>query len=225
MPHQRKAHTRSTDNFATRNVAGRQQKKVQLLRAQIAAEAARIIATEEQYDYHAAKRKAAERIGVNERLALPSNLEVQDALVTYQSLYGGQQHSHNLETLRRAALDAMRMLHDYSPRLVGPVLDGSAGEHCRVSLQVFCDTAETLVLDFLERGLPFRQEQKRLRNSDRNYFTVPVFLIEVSGSTIELLLLPTLGLRQPLPSPIDGRPQQRASLAELERLLNLHSAA
>ncbi|MDZ4728901.1 MAG: hypothetical protein SH820_03050 [Xanthomonadales bacterium] len=208
-----------------RNFAGRQQRKIQLIRAQIAAEAARIIATEGQYDYQAAKRKAAERIGVNDRLALPSNLEVQDALVTYQSLYGGNQHSQNLENLRRAALDAMRMLDDYSPRLTGPVLDGSAGQHCRVSLQLFCDTAEALVLDLLERGMPFRQEQKRLRSSDRNYFTVPVFLIEVSACTVELLLLPTLGLRQPLLSPIDGKPQQRASVAELERLLNVHSAA
>lgn len=225
MPHRRTAHTRSTDNFATRNFAGRQQRKIQLLRAQIAAEAARIIATEGQYDYHAAKRKAAERIGANDRLALPSNLEVQDALVTYQSLYGGQQHGDNLEKLRSAAVQAMRLLDDYSPRLTGPVLDGSASEHCRVSLQVFCDAAETLVLDFLERGMPFRQEQKRMRNHDGNYLTVAVFLIEVSGRSIELILLPTLGLRQPLPSPIDGKPQQRASLAELERLLNVHGAA
>jgi hypothetical protein len=191
----------------------------------VAAEAARIIATEGQYDFHTAKRKAAERIGTNERLALPSNLEVQDALVSYQNLYGGHQHSNNLEKLRLAAVAAMRLLDDYSPRLVGPVLDGTAGEHCRVSLHVFCDAAETLLLDFLERGLPFRQEQKRLRNNDKNYLTVPVFLIEVGGRSIELLLLPSLGLRQPLPSPIDGRPQQRASLAELERMLNLHTAA
>jgi hypothetical protein len=178
------------------------------------------MATEGQHDFHAAKRKAAERIGVNERLALPGNLEVQEALLTYQNLYGGQQHRINLEKLRRAAVDAMRLLEEYSPRLVGPVLDGTAGEHCRVSLHIFSDTAETLVLDFLERKLPFRQEQKRLRTGTRDSVALPVFLIEVNACTIELLLLPTLGLRQPLPSPIDGRPQQRASLAELERLLN-----
>jgi hypothetical protein len=225
MPHQRKTRTRSTDSFTARNIAGRHQKKLHLVRAQVAAEAARIIATEGQYDFHAAKRKAVERIGVNERLALPSNLEVQEALVTYQNLYGGHQHSINLESLRLTAAQAMRQLEGYSPRLVGPVLDGSAGKHCRVSLQVFCDAAETLVLDFLERGLPFRQEQKRIRGHDKNYLFVPVFVIEVNGISIELLLLPVLGLRQPLPSPIDGKPQQRASLAELERMLDLNNAA
>lgn len=225
MPQPRKTRTKSTDSYRARNTAGRQQNKLHQLRAQVAAEAARIMATEEQYDFHAAKRKAALRIGTNDRLALPSNLEVQDALLSYQNLYGGQQHVHQLEKLRLAAVSAMRDLQDYSPRLVGPVLDGSAGEHCRISLHVFCDAAETLVLDFLERRLPFKQEQRRLRGSDRNYLNVPVFVIEVDGSSVELLLLPTLGLRQSLPSPVDGKPQRRASLVELERMLELNSSA
>jgi hypothetical protein len=130
-----------------------------------------------------------------------------------------------LEKLRLAALSAMRQLHDYSPRLVGPVLDGSAGEHSRITLHLFCDAAETLVLDFLERGLPFRQEQRRLRANDRDYLNVPVFLVEVEGCKVELVLLPTLALRQSLPSPVDGKPQHRASQAELEQMLGLNSSA
>jgi hypothetical protein len=183
------------------------------------------MATEGLHDFHAAKRKAADRIGTNERLALPSNLEVQEALISYQSLYGGLQHSINLEKLRQAALQAMQMLDKYTPRLVGPVLDGSAGLHCRVSMQVYCDTAETLILDFLERRLPFRQEQRRLRMNERNYQTVPVFLIEVSECTVELILLPAVCIRQLLPSPIDGKPQPRANQAELEAMLKLNTSA
>jgi hypothetical protein len=225
MPQPRRTRTRSTDNSGARNFANRQQRKLQQIRAQIAAEAARIMATEGLYDFHAAKRKAAERVGNNERLALPSNLEVQDALISYQQLYGGEQQAGQLEKLRLAALSAMRLLHNYSPRLVGPVLDGSAGAHCRVSLHLFCDAAETLVLDFLERALPFRQEQRRLRGNDRNYLNVPVFLIEVEDCKVELVLLPTLALRQSLPSPVDGKPQRRASQAELELLLGLNCSA
>ena len=54
MPHQRKARTRFTDSFPSR-----QQRKLQLIRMQIAAEAARIMATESLSDFHTAKRKAA----------------------------------------------------------------------------------------------------------------------------------------------------------------------
>jgi hypothetical protein len=72
----------------------------------VAAEAARIIATESQHNYHAAKTKAAERIGVSVRLALPSNTEVKEALSVYQNLYGGSQHHDNLEHLRHTAVRA-----------------------------------------------------------------------------------------------------------------------
>lgn len=221
MPHQRKIRTRSTESFHST----RSQRRLQLIRAQVAAEAARIIATEGLHDFHAAKRKAAERIGINERLALPSNLEVQDALISYQNLYGGQQHQINLQRLRLAAREVMRVLREYSPRLTGPVLDGSAGLHCRVTLHLFCDAAETLVFDFLERRLPFRQEQRRMRLSDKDYQLVPVFLIEASGCTVELLVLDSIAIRQAPPSPIDGKPQHRASLSELERMLDLNTTA
>lgn len=221
MPHQRKVRTRSTENFHST----RSQRRLQLIRAQVASEAARIIATEGLHDFHAAKRKAAERIGINERLALPSNLEVQDALISYQNLYGGLQHHSNLQRLRLAALQAMRMLQKYSPRLTGAVLDGSAGAHCRVTLHVFCDAAETLVFDFLECKLTFQQEQRRIRLSDKDHQLVPVFLIEVSGCTIELVVLDSIAVRQAPPSPIDGRPLQRVSLADLERMLDLSTTA
>jgi len=206
MPHQRKVHTRST-------------------RFQIAAEAARIIATEGQQDFHTAKRKAADRIGSSDRLALPSNQEVQDALLSYQALYGGQQHTRNLEKLRLAAIEAMRQLAAYSPRLVGPVLDGSAGSHARITLHVFCDQPETLVHDFLQKGLPFRQEQKRLRLRDRDYQFVPVLLLEISGNTIELMVFNPISQRQAPPCPIDGKPQQRASIADVEKLLGINTSA
>ena len=126
---------------------------------------------------------------------------------------------------RFPAIDAMQLLDGYSRRLVGPVLDGSAGKHARVTLHLFCDEAETLVLDFLARRMPFKQEQKRLRYSDRNFQTLPVFLIEVDNCTIELLVFPAISLRQAPPSPIDGKPQQRANQAELERLVKRTTSA
>ena len=74
MPHQRKTRTKSTESVPARHI-----RKLNQARLEVAAEAARIIATEGQANYHAAKKKAAERIGVSQRLALPSNLEVQAA--------------------------------------------------------------------------------------------------------------------------------------------------
>jgi hypothetical protein len=63
MPQPRKTRTKSIDRSGARNFANRQQRKLQQIRAQIAAEAARIMATEGLYDFHAAKRKAATTSG------------------------------------------------------------------------------------------------------------------------------------------------------------------
>jgi hypothetical protein len=195
-------------------------RKLKQIRLELAAEAARIIATEDQSNYHAAKKKAAERFGVNQKLALPSNLEIQDALVHYQRLYGGQQHASNLEQLRLTTVTIMGLLQAFTPRLVGSVLDGTAGRYSRISLHVFCDAPENLLLYFLENDISFSQEQRQIRWHDGSHRNIPVLVIEVSGATAELAVFTPLDLRQAPPSPIDGRPQHRASLAEVECLLN-----
>ncbi len=215
MPHQRKTRTRTTDSAP----ASRHNRKLKQIRLEVAAEAARIIATEDQSNYHLAKRKAAERVGVSQRLALPSNLEVQDALQFYQRLYGGQEHASNLERLRRVAVATMTLLQSFSPRLVGPVLDGTAGRHSRVSLHLFCDGPENLVMHFLENGVPFSQEQRQIRWHDGGYRIIPLLVIELSDTKVELAVFSPIDLRQAPPSPIDGKPQHRASLMEVECLL------
>jgi hypothetical protein len=214
MPHQRKTRTKTTDSVPARHI-----RKFRQIRLEVAAEAARIIATENQSNFHIAKKKAAERVGISQRAALPSNLEVQDALQHYQRLYGGQEHANNLERLRLTAAAAMRLLQAFSPRLVGPVLDGTAGKHSRVSLHLFCDGPENLLLHFLEHGITFSQEQRQIRWHDGDYRLVPLLLIEQNGVKVELAVFSPIDLRQAPPSPIDGRPQRRAALDEVECLL------
>ncbi len=214
MPQQRKTRTKFTDAVPARHI-----RKLRQIKREVAAEAARIIATEGQTNFHAAKRKAAERIGVSERLALPSNLEVQDALLLYQGLYGGEQHANNIERLREVAVNAMQLLEPFSPRLVGPVLDGTAGKHSRVSLHVFCEAPEILVLHFLETGMTFSQEQRRIRWHDNSHRTVQVLVIEVEETKVELVVFNSVDLRQAPPSPVDGKPQRRASISDVECML------
>jgi hypothetical protein len=186
----------------------------------VAAEAARIIVTEDQHNYHTAKKKAAERIGVSERLALPSNIEVKDALRNYQALYGGMEHLENLERLRQVAAKAMRLLQEFSPRLVGSVLDGTAGNHARVSLHAFAASPESLVLFFLESGQPFQQEQRQIRWFSGEYRTMPLIVFDLDNAVIELMVFDPMDLRQAPPSPIDGKPQRRAGIAEVEEMLD-----
>ena len=214
MSHSKKIPTKAIDGGLPRH-----SRRLRQIRLEVAAEAARIIATEGQHNYHAAKRKAADRIGTSERLALPSNSEVEDALRRYQGLYGGSAHVENLERLRGMAVDAMYHLQDFHPRLVGPVLDGTANEHSRVTLHVFSDSIESVILHFLENGIPFSQEQRQIRWFNGDHRTLPLIVFEREDAVIELMIFDEVHMRQAPPSPIDGKPQRRATLSDVECLL------
>jgi len=219
MPRSNKIRTKSTEGPEPRHV-----RKMKQARMEVAAEAARILATEGQHNYHAAKKKAAERIGVSERLALPSNIEVKDALRSYQALYGGSVHQQNIERLRLAAVQSMRFLENFQPRLVGSVLDGTANAHSRIALHVFADAIEPLILFLVEQGAAFSQEQRQIRWHDGGHRVVPLVILESDEVDIEMTVFEPVHLRQAPPSPIDGRPQRRASLPEVEFLLSEQSA-
>jgi len=194
-------------------------RKMRQARRDVAAEAARIMATESVHNFRAAKHKASARVGVSSRLALPSNREIEDALRAYQGFFGGAAHDSLLNTLREAAVRVMQALERFSPRLVGPVLHGTADRYSRISLHVFADPPEAIALELKERGLPFVQEERRIRWHDGTYRQIPLLVTEIDDMEVELALFHAVDLRQAPPSPVDGQPQQRAGLAEVECLL------
>jgi hypothetical protein len=177
------------------------------------------MATQAQYNFRIAKQKAAQRLGVNMRLALPSNIEVEDALRAYQGFYGGQQHLLQLQRMREVALSVMRSLEAFCPRLVGPVLEGTADEHTRVSLHVFNDPPDAVAIHLMDQGKSFRHEQRKIRWHGGSYRQIPLLVTDTDGLTVELSLFSYLDLRQAPPSPVDGRPQKRAPVSEVESLL------
>src|SRR5262245_13381083 len=104
------------------------------LRSAIAQEAARLMAEHGIQDYLVAKRKAAERYGVVDGPLLPKNTEIEEALMSRHRLFGADTHASSLQEQRRVALQAMQLLREFEPRLVGPVLTGSATEFADIQL-------------------------------------------------------------------------------------------
>lgn len=189
------------------------------VRQEIAAEAARIMATEGQRSYLHAKRKAAERLGASTRTGLPSNSDIEQALKQWQQLYGGTKHENHVHALRSAALDAMRFLEPFRPRLVGPVLEGTADQYSRISLHLFADDPDAVVRYLMEHGIPFSQERRKVRWHDGSHRHIDVLVVETGSGIVELGLMIGRDALQPLPSPVDGRPLQRMARAELEELV------
>ena len=190
------------------------------LRRALAQEAARLMAEHGIRDFLVAKRKAAERLGVMDGSALlPKNSEIEGALAEYQRLFGGDSHLTALDAQRRAALSAMRYLHEFSPRLVGAVLSGTATEHSEVQLHLFADRAESVTLKLLDEGIPHAVTEKRVKFNAEHIRAFPGVRFEMEEQPIEATVFPTDGIRQAPVSPVDGRPMRRASTFEVEALL------
>jgi hypothetical protein len=194
------------------------------LRRAIAQEAARVMAEHGIQDFRAAKRKASERFGVSEEGVLPSNAEVESALVEYQRLFAADTHEATLQAQRRAALRAMRSLAAFSPRLVGPVLTGTATVHTDVQLHLFADNPEAVALSLLDRGVGHGVGEHRLRLDAERFQVFPAVQFQLGEHTIDATVFPVDGIRRAPVSPVDGRPMRRADATELEALLNATDA-
>jgi hypothetical protein len=187
----------------------------------IAQEAARVIAEEGVRDYLLAKRKAAARHGVRDlHKNLPTNVEIEAALVERQRLFGGAGREDRLRELRGAALAAMRMLARYEPRLVGPVLAGTATLHSDVQLHLFSDSVEQVAIDLMAKGIPFEQVERRTRRVNGDWRQVPAYRFVAGDIAVEATVFPYDDIREAPASSLDGRPMRRAGVREVEGLLD-----
>jgi hypothetical protein len=194
------------------------------LRRALAQEAARVMAEHGVRDFLFAKRKAAERFGVVDGSVLPRNTEIEEALQEYQRLFGGDSHAESLHAQRAVALDVMQRLREFQPRLVGPVLAGTATEHDDVLLHAFADRAETVSMRLMDQGVPFEVGERRVRLTPERVVQQPALRLEVDGQPVEIVVFPVDGIRQAPVSPVDGKPMRRADAADVAALLGADGA-
>jgi len=123
-------------------------------RRAIAESAARLIA-EGLTDYGAAKRKAAQQLGLVDLSALPDNVEIEAALRQYHALFAGQSQPQVLAALRAAALGTMQWLESFSPWISGAVLSGSANEYSAIELELIGVDAKSFEMFLLNDDVVF----------------------------------------------------------------------
>lgn len=188
-------------------------------RQRISVEAARIMAEEGVRDFQTAKRKAANRLGVDDAHDLPTNEEIERALQQHLQLFRGKALGHDVRRLRQLALDAMRFLADFEPRLVGSVLSGTVAPETEIQLHLRADTPEDVDLFLREHGIAFRMMERRVRFRGERQQLVPSYRFTADGVTVEVYVFRPQDMRQAPLSPIDGRPMQRANVKDVAALL------
>lgn len=188
------------------------------MRERIAQAAARLIAEDGIRDYAQAKRKAARLIGAPDTHSLPSNAEIEQALRVHHQLYQREEHPARLRWLREQAVAMMRTLERFDPHLAGSVLSGTAARHSDINLQLFTDSVKDVELFLLNRQIPYKTGERRLRMGE-SLRVVPVFTLAGEDAAIDIAVFSTGDLRVALKGPVDGKSLERARLKQVEALL------
>lgn len=186
------------------------------VRQRISREAARIMAEEGVHDFHAAKRKAADRLNLPEARQLPSNQEIEQALAEHLQLFHAQKLPQTLRHLRSLAVKAMRLLERFDPRLVGSLLTGNVTRFSEIQLHVTADTPELVAFFLQDQGIPYEETHKRLRFGGNRSEIVPAYRFLAEDTAIEVSIFTPAAAREAPLSPVDGRTMKRVGLKEVE---------
>ena len=193
-------------------------------RQRLAQEAARLMAESGSRDYQQAKLKAALRLGIADEASLPRNREIDEALREYQRLFQPDNASA-LRLRREAALRALEFFAVFEPRLVGPVLDGTADQRSAVTLHLHSDDADAASRFLEQHGIPAEVRSRRLRLDRERSGEFPVWLFSADDIAFDLTVLPHDVLRQAPLSALYQKPLRRASAVQLRQLLAQENTA
>lgn len=180
--------------------------KHQDMRRRIAHAAARMLAEDGSLDYGSAKRKAARQLGAPDSGNLPDNQQVEEALRSYQALYQADETRAQLALLRQVAIEYMERLEAFDPHLTGSVLNGTAGPHADINLQLFTDHQKDV--EFLLMGLDSPYHAGEHRATDAPGRIYPRFVIDDPRAAVDLIVYPAAELRNMKRLQADGSPRR-----------------
>lgn len=172
-------------------------------RARIADLAARFIAEHGIHDYGLAKRKAARQLGLPEGQGLPSNEEVDAALIQRQDLYDPEEQAATLAALRQQAIAVMRVFERFAPALTGPVATGAVSEHSLIELEINADSSKDFEQFLFNQGIGFKIQDRAGRMA---------YLLYAEPADVQVRLISAENHH----AQTGGRP--RVSLPQLEKL-------
>jgi hypothetical protein len=131
-------------------------------RETIAAVAARLIVESQLTDWSLARRKALEQLGLSMReSALPDDDEIIAEIRTYHALYGGSEHAAQIRSQRETALEVMRALSRFEPRLVGPVAEGWAHEGSDAVIELLAESSKDVEIELVNLGADVDAQERR----------------------------------------------------------------
>ncbi|MGH8247513.1 MAG: hypothetical protein ACREUU_13900 [Gammaproteobacteria bacterium] len=199
------------------SAGGRSARKIRIEIAQLAA---KLMAVDGVSNYLAAKRKAALQLGIRQDRNMPTNLEIEQALADYERLFQADVQPAALESLRRTAVEAMTFLKPFRPRLVGPVLNGTATKHSDVTLHLYAEAVEDVGFFLDDHAVPHTHTEVSIRTRENDSLEFPAIRFIAGQDSVVLVVFREKQRYMTPLSPVDGKTMRRAALREVKTLLN-----
>jgi hypothetical protein len=185
-----------------------------LMRAELAQRAARLMAEDGITDHAYAKRKAAKQLGAPDTHHLPSNEEIDVALRSHRLLFQSHANPQVLSELRTLALQIMRRFAEFHPYLTGSVLSGTAGEQSDINIMLFGDDEKSVLLFLLKHKIDFSAGEWKVRLGGHEESVPSYTLTDESAVQTHLIVLPENARHSG-----SRHPETHADIAAVEVLL------
>ena len=188
--------------------------------------AAKFCAEDSSLDRSAALRKAAQRQSqvLDPRFSAVDLERLESELRQYQLVFR-QDQAVSLRHLRQEALRAMAFLAEFSPRLVGSVLSGTADRESVVTLHLFADPPEAVLYFLLAKNIPFRESERGYHYRGGRSVRATVLSVVAFEVPFDLVLFDAEAIRQ-APLAAGGKSlMARASAAKLAEVLQTEGVA
>tara|TARA_B100000780_G_C21111975_1_gene449451 strand:+ start:930 stop:1550 length:621 start_codon:yes stop_codon:yes gene_type:complete len=166
--------------------------KIKQARTIIANRAAEIIMEEGITDYHFAKRKAAKYLDYHSSDFLPSNDEIDNALMEYQKIYLKDIDISLIDKIRSEALKVMELFKNFNPHLIGQLIDGLIPKYPVLQINLYTDNMKEIEYLLLNNSIEFDLKEKNIsekRTKKKSLRNIPIIKIDGPYFPIELKIL------------------------------------
>ena len=130
--------------------------------------AATLMQLERIEDAHDALRRAAKRLNLSPN-RWPKAEQVRLALLARLDLFDPDRAARIL-SMRHAALEAIAFFHEFQPRAVGGIVDGSAAKGSAIQFECRCEHPERLQQRLFELKIPALQLESLKAGTQRTRF-------------------------------------------------------
>jgi len=187
------------------------------LKQRVAREAALLLYTSQEKEYKQAKQRAAQTLGAR---VLPSNLEIAKELDNLADETEGSTRRERLLQMRLEALQIIKALRDFHPKLIGSVWRGTAHRDSDIDIVTFSSEPTTVLQKLEQEGFKaVKTEWQSAPKLDKREKSFHIYLKLPSNDEAEVVVRSLERMNQKEKCEIYGDTVTGLNHRQIERLL------